>query len=27
MDHFYVYFLLLEFITYSAVIQSYTTKK
>lgn len=27
MDHFYVYYLLLEFITYIAVIQSYTTKR
>ena len=27
MDHFYVYSLLLEFITYNAVIRFYTTKR
>jgi len=27
MDHFYAYYLLLEFIAYSAVIRSYITKR
>ena len=27
MDYFYVYYLLLEFLTYSAIIKPYTTKR